>query len=127
MLGVSGISSDARDIEKACAEGNENAIIATELYVNRIINTIGGYFVQLGGVDAIVFAGGIGENDHKIRRLVCEKLESALGVKIDKELNAQTRGVEKQLSTDDSKVSVWLIPTDEELVIARDTYQLLGF
>ena len=78
-------------------------------------------------VDAIVFAGGIGENDHKIRRLVCEKLESALGVKIDKELNAQTRGVEKQLSTEDSKVSVWLIPTNEELVIARDTYQLLGF
>lgn len=127
MLGISGISSDARDIEKACEEGKEGAIIATNLYVNRIINTVGGYFAQLGGVDAIVFAGGIGENDHKIRRLVCEKLESALGVKIDKELNAQTRGVEKQLSTEDSKVSVWLIPTNEELVIARDTYQLLGF
>ena len=127
MLGISEISSDARDIEQACEEGKEGAIIATDLYVNRIINTIGGYFVQLGGVDAIVFAGGIGENDHKIRRMVCEKLESALGVKINKELNAKTRGTEKLLSTEESKVSVWLVPTNEELVIARDTQRLLGF
>lgn len=127
MLGISEISSDARDIEQACEEGKEGAIIATDLYVNRIINTIGGYFVQLGGVDAIVFAGGIGENDHKIRRLVCEKLESALGVKINKELNAKTRGTEQLLSTEESKVSVWLVPTNEELVIARDTQRLLGF
>ncbi len=127
MLGISEISSDARDIEQACEEGKEGAIIATDLYVNRIINTIGGYFVQLGGVDAIVFAGGIGENDHKIRRMVCEKLESVLGVKINKELNAKTRGTEKLLSTEESKVSVWLVPTNEELVIARDTQRLLGF
>lgn len=127
MLGISEISSDARDIEAACEEGKEGAIIATDLYINRIINVVGGYFAQLGGLDAIVFAGGIGENDHKIRRLVCEKLEGALGVKIDKELNAKTRGVECPLHTADSKVAVWLIPTNEELVIARDTYRLLGF
>jgi len=127
MLGVSEISSDARDIEKACEEGKEGAIIATDLYVNRIINVVGGYFAQLGGLDAIVFAGGIGENDHKIRRMVCEKLSGALGVKIDTELNAKTRGVECLLSCEDSKVAVWLIPTNEELVIARDAYRLLGF
>lgn len=127
MLGVSEISSDARDIENACAEGKEAAIITTNLYVNRIINVIGGYYAQLGGLDAIVFAGGIGENDTNIRKLVCEKLSGALGVKIDTELNAKTRGKECELSTEDSKVAVWLIPTDEELVISRDTFKLLGF
>lgn len=127
MLGVSEISSDARDIEQACAEGKEGAIIATDLYVNRIINVVGGYYAQLGGLDALVFAGGIGENDHKIRRMVCEKLEAAFGIKIDTELNAKTRGVEMKLSTEESRVAVWLIPTNEELVIARDAYRLLGF
>lgn len=127
MLGVSEISSDARDIENACKEGKEAAIITTNLYVNRIINVVGGYYAQLGGLDAIVFAGGIGENDTNIRQLVCEKLSGALGVKINTELNQKTRGKECKLSTDDSKVAVWLIPTDEELVISRDTYALLGF
>lgn len=127
MLGVSEISSDARDIENACAEGNEAALMTTALYVNRIINVVGGYYAQLGGLDAIVFAGGIGENDTNIRKLVCQKLTGALGVKINEELNAKTRGKECLLSTEDSKVAVWLIPTDEELVISRDTYRLLGF
>lgn len=127
MLGISELSSDARDIEKACEEGHEGAILATDLYVNRIINVVGGYYAQLGGMDALVFAGGIGENDHKIRRLVCEKLESAFGIQIDKELNAKCRGIEQKLSTDDSRAEVWLIPTNEELVIARDAYRLLGF
>lgn len=127
MLGVSEISSDARDIEDACAQGNEAAIEATALYVNRIINVVGGYFAQLGGLDAIVFAGGIGENDANIRRMVCEKLSGALGVKINVELNAKTRGKECLLSSEDSNIAVWLVPTDEELVISRDTYRLLGF
>lgn len=125
MLGVSEVSSDARDIDKACEEGNQGAIVATDLYVNRIINVVGGYFAQLGGLDALVFTGGIGENDQKIRRMVCDKLH-ALGVKLDHDINAQSRSVERCLSTSDSKVSVWLIPTNEELMIARDTYRLLG-
>ena len=125
LLGVSEVSSDARDIDKACQEGHKGALLATDLYVNRIINVVGGYFAQLGGLDAIVFTGGIGENDQKIRRMVCDKL-SALGVAIDHEVNAQKRGVECCLSSADSKVAVWLIPTNEELMIARDTHRLLG-
>ena len=126
MLGVSGISSDARDIEDACKEGNESAILTTEVYVNRVINTVGGYYAQLGGADAIVFTGGIGENDTNIRRLVCERLKDAFGIVLDEELNAKSRGKELLLSKPESKVQVWLIPTNEELMIARDTFALLG-
>lgn len=125
MLGVSGISSDARDIEDACKEGNEAALLTTSLYVNRVVSTIGSYFVQLGGLDAIVFTGGIGENDTNVRELVCKRLEKALGVKLDVALNAKSRGKETLLTTADSKVAVWLVPTNEELVIARDTYHLM--
>lgn len=126
MLGISGISSDARDIEDACKEGKESALLTTDVYVNRVITTIGAYFVQMGGVDAIVFTGGIGENDTRIRELVCEKIKDALGVQINKKLNEKSRGKEVLLSTAESKVKVWLIPTDEELVIARDAFRLLG-
>lgn len=126
MLGVSGISSDARDIEDACKEGNEAALLTTKIYANRVLSTIGSYFVQLGGLDAIVFTGGIGENDTNIRECICTQLESSLGVKLDKAINAKARGEETLLTTADSKVAVWLVPTNEELVIARDTYQLMG-
>lgn len=126
MLGVSGISSDARDIEDAFKAGKESAILTTDMYANRVIQTIGSYFVQMGGLDAIVFTGGIGENDTHIRQLVCSKLSAALGVNIDTELNAKSRGKEVLLSTKDSRVAVWLIPTNEELVIARDAFTLLG-
>lgn len=125
MLGVSQISSDARDIENAFNEGNEAAILTTNMYVNRVITTVGGYFAQLGGLDAIVFTGGLGENDWHVRQLVCQNL-AALGVKLNEELNRTSRGKEVLLSTEDSKVQVWLIPTNEELVIARDTQRLLG-
>lgn len=126
MLGVSGISSDARDIENGCKEGNERAILTQNLYVNRVINTVGGYYAQLGGLDAIVFTGGIGENDVVMREKICTKLEGALGVKINKELNSVSRGEELLFSAPDSKVQVWLIPTNEELMIARDAYRLSG-
>lgn len=126
MLGVSGISSDARDIENGCKEGNERAILTQNLYVNRVINTVGGYYAQLGGLDAIVFTGGIGENDVVMREKICTKLEGALGVKLNKELNSVSRGEELLLSAPDSKVQVWLIPTNEELMIARDAYRLSG-
>ncbi|MEG0330291.1 MAG: acetate kinase [Longicatena sp.] len=125
MLGVSGISSDARDIENGCKEGNSAAILTSEVYVNRVINTVGGYYAQLGGADAIVFTGGIGENDTNMRKLICKRLESAFGLKLNEELNDKTRGKEILLSTSDSKLQVWLIPTNEELMIARDTYRLI--
>ena len=125
MLGVSGISSDARDIEDACKAGNENAILTTEVYVNRIVNVVGGYYAQLGGADAIVFTGGIGENDTRMRGLILDGIKEAFGIEYDVELNAKSRGKELLLSTEASKVQVWLIPTDEELMIARDTYALI--
>lgn len=125
MLGVSGISSDARDIEDGVKAGHEGAILTTEVYVNRIINVVGGYYAQLGGADAIVFTGGIGENDTRMRGLIIDALSEAFGIVYDKELNAKSRGKELLLSTEESKVQVWLIPTDEELMIARDTYALI--
>lgn len=125
MLGVSGISSDARDIEDGYMAGNDDAVLTTEMYVNRVINVVGGYYAQMGGADAIVFTGGIGENDANIRKLVCNRLEAAFGVVIDEELNAKSRGKEVLLSKPESKVQVWLLPTNEELMIARDTYRLI--
>lgn len=125
MLGVSGISSDARDIEDGYMAGNDDAILTTEMYVNRVINVVGGYYAQMGGADAIVFTGGIGENDANIRKLVCNRLKAAFGVVIDEELNAKSRGKEVLLSKPESKVQVWLLPTNEELMIARDTYRLI--
>ena len=125
MLGVSGISSDARDIEDEYMAGNDDAVLTTEMYVNRVINVVGGYYAQMGGADAIVFTGGIGENDANIRKLVCNRLKAAFGVVIDEELNAKSRGKEVLLSKPESKVQVWLLPTNEELMIARDTYRLI--
>ncbi|MEG3038844.1 MAG: acetate kinase, partial [Erysipelotrichaceae bacterium] len=124
MLGVSEISSDGRDIEAAIKEGNKQALLTHDLYVNRVINTVGGYYTQLGGLDAIVFTGGIGENDTMMREKICDKL-AILGVQLNKDLNKTSRGKEILLSNEDSKVQVWLIPTNEELMIARDTYHLL--
>ena len=125
MLGVSGISSDARDVEAACENGNERAIITQELYVNRVINVIGGYVMQMGGVDAIAFTAGVGENDIKLRAKILMALTPGLGLDIDYEAN-NVRAKEACVSTADSKVSVWIVPTNEEVVIARDTVRILG-
>ena len=125
MLGVSGISSDARDVEAACENGNERAIITQELYVNRVINVIGGYVMQMGGVDAIAFTAGAGENDIKLRAKILKALTPGLGLDIDYEAN-NVRAKEACVSTADSKVSVWIVPTNEEVVIARDTVRILG-
>ncbi len=122
MLGVSGISSDARDLGNAVQEGNPRAILTQNLYANRVAQTVGSYFVQLGHVDAMVFTGGIGENDGVIRQEILKRLEEAMNLNIDYELNAGVRGEDTLLSKEDSKTQVWLVPTDEELVIARDTY-----
>ena len=123
LLGLSEFSSDMRDILAKCDEGDERALNAKSKYVRRIVDYIAEYYVLLGGADAIVFTAGVGENCVSIRREICEKL-SCLGVKIDLDKNNITREKVK-LSTDDSKIDVWVIPTDEELMIARDTLNLI--
>lgn len=126
MLGVSGISSDARDVQAAADKGDERAILTQKLYVNRVINVLGGYVMQLGHVDSISFTAGLGENDTNMRQMILEKLEEPLGLSIDYEINAKVRGEECLISRPDSKVAVWVVPTNEEVVIARDTVRLLG-
>ncbi|MEC9489821.1 MAG: acetate kinase [Halanaerobiales bacterium] len=123
LLGVSGVSSDSRDVEAAAAEGNHQAEIALELFNYRVKKYIGAYTAAMGGVDAIVFTAGIGENSKETRAGVLEGLEY-LGVKVDPEAN-DCRGKEVFISTDDSKVKAMIIPTNEELVIARDTMGLV--
>lgn len=122
LLGLSGISSDCRDVEEALNKGNAGAKRAFEVMQYRIEKYIGAYMVALGGCDAISFTAGIGENDKIIRENICEKL-AFLGVKIDKERN-NVRGKMQLISTDDSKIKVFLIPTNEELMIARETLRL---
>jgi len=125
VLGISGVSSDMRDIEKAISEGNKRAILALEMYEYRIRKYIGSYIAALNGVDILVFTGGVGENQSISRQVVCEGL-SFMGLKIDKELNAKTHGTETLLSTPDSTVKVVVIPTDEEYMIASDTLDILS-
>ena len=125
LLGISGVSSDDRDVTKAAAEGNERAQLAHDILEYQISKFIGGYLVALGGCDAIVFTAGVGENQAHHREVVCEYL-SFLGVKLDPALNAEmVRGKEGKISTPDSSMEVYVIPTNEELVIARDTKALV--
>ena len=126
MLGVSGISSDARDVESAAKEGNERAILTQKLYVNRVINVLGGYVMQLGHVDAISFTAGLGENDANMRAMILKAASESLGLSIDYELNDKIHSKVAKLSKDDSKVAVYVVPTNEELCIVRDTVRLLG-
>jgi len=123
VLGITGISSDMRDIENADLEGNELAHLALQMYAYRIKKYIGAYAAAMNGVDIIVWTAGVGENQTGLRWDVCEDMEF-FGIKLDKERN-MARGVEQILSTDDSKVKVVLVPTDEEIVIARDTQDLV--
>ena len=122
VLGITGISSDMREIENAALEGNERAQLALNMYNYRIKKYIGAYAAAMGGVDIIVWTAGVGENQTDTRIDACSDLEF-LGIKIDAERN-KARGQETIISTDDSKVTVCVIPTDEELVIARDTMRL---
>ncbi len=125
MLGLSGISSDARDIQAAVDAGNARAITTIKVYVNRVINIVGGYFMQMGHVDAIAFTAGLGEHATEIREGILKGLEEGMGVRADYALNAKTHS-EAKISLPDSKVEVFVVPTNEELVIARDTVRLLG-
>jgi acetate kinase len=124
VLGVSGVSSDMREVDAAEREGNYRAKHANTMYYYRIKKYIGAYAAAMGGVDVIAFAGGVGENQGNMREACLKGLEF-LGVELNKELNAKMRGEECVLSTPESKVKVLLIPTDEELMIASDTYEIV--
>ena len=123
VLGISGISSDFRDIIEASEEGNERAMLALKVFAHRVRFYIGAYIAMMNGVDAIVFTAGIGENSIPVRDIICEDLDN-LGIKLDVVKN-KIRGQEVVISRDDSKVSILLIPTNEELMIARDTFNIV--
>ena len=122
LLGVSGVSSDARDVEQEANNGNKRCILAEKMYNRRVIEYIAKYYVLLGGADAICFTAGLGENAINTRKEIMEGLR-VLGVKVDEEAN-NVRGVERLITTKDSSIPCYLIPTNEEVMIARDTYNL---
>ena len=123
VLGVSGVSSDFRDIESAVEEGNERAALALRMFAHRVRFYIGAYIAEMNGVDAIVFTAGVGENDITMREIICTNLGN-LGIKLDT-LKNKVRGRDTVISADDSRVKLLLIPTNEELMIARDTLRLV--
>jgi len=125
MLGISGVSSDMRDIENAADHGNKRALIARQMYAYQIKKYIGAYTAAMGGVDLIIFTGGVGENDWHVRSGVCENMEY-LGIAFDNEKNLALRGTDAVLSKPESKVKVMVITTNEELVIAQDTYNIVS-
>jgi acetate kinase len=124
MIGLSGESSDMREIEEAVHEGNKRAIIAFDLYNYRIKKYVGAYAAAMGGVDALVFTGGVGENSPLTRKAVCEEMEF-MGMEIDLEKNENAKG-EMDLATDNSKVKILRIPTNEEMVIAKDSEEIVN-
>lgn len=121
LLGISGVSSDFRDIKDAIAQGNERAKLALDIYTTRIAETIGSYYIHLGGLDGLVFTAGIGENVKEVRQMVCDKAR-VLGIELDEILN-DTFSDERQISSLSSKISVWIIPTNEEYQIAKEAEQ----
>ncbi|QVK20636.1 acetate kinase [Mycoplasmatota bacterium] len=123
FLGVSGISSDNRDLEAAVAKGNRRAQLAMDIQDKKITDIVAAYYVYMGGCDVIAFTAGLGENSARMRKSICDRL-SALGVKIDLERN-NVRKKTTLISSDDSSVAVYLIPTDEEIMLARDTFELI--
>ena len=123
VLGISGVSSDFRDLEAAAEEGNERAMLALKVFAHKVRFYIGAYIAEMNGVDAIVFTAGVGENDIAMRDIICNDLGN-LGIKLDVVKN-KVRGKEMIISREDSKVAIILIPTNEELMIARDTYKIV--
>ncbi len=124
VLGITGLSSDMRDIDRAYDEGNERAILARDMHYGRVKKFVGQYAAEMGGLDMIVFTGGVGENSDELREFVCSGLEF-MGVEFDRAANKGVRGEDKILSTPASKVKVAVITTNEELMIATDTYNLV--
>ncbi|MCL2512170.1 MAG: acetate kinase, partial [Bacteroidales bacterium] len=125
VQGVSGVSSDMRDVEAAAATQNRRAELSLEMYIYRVIKYVGAYAAAMNGVDVIVFTGGIGENDYKLRQKVCENMQFA-GVEIDLDINHKLRGQDTIITKPTSKVAAMLICTNEELVISRDTYTIIS-
>ena len=123
VYGMTGLSSDMRDIDAAYDAGNEKAIVARDMYYNRVKKFVGEYAAEMGGVDLVIFTGGVGENSADLRRYVCKNMEF-MGIKLNDAVNDVTHGDNAIISTDDSKVKVAVIATNEELVIATDTYEL---
>ena len=124
LLGLSQLSGDIRDLEQAAADGNEDAQLALQVYIGEIRRHLGGLLVELGGVDLLVFTGGIGENGMHVRSQVCDGL-AELGIELDETRNQDVHG-ETQLQSPASKAQIWVVPTNEELIVARQTQQLIG-
>lgn len=126
LLGLSGVSQDARDVEAAAASGNQRAQLALDVFIASIRQYLGSYLTVLGGADAIVFSAGIGENSSIIRAGVCANMEWA-GIELDKQKNdTLPRGSESRISTDSSRVQIWVVPTNEEIVVARQTVEAIS-
>lgn len=126
MLGVSGISSDSRDVEDAFHNGDERAILTSELYATIVAKYIGSYFVELGGIDVIAFTAGVGENASYLRDLIVKAIAPALNAQLDEEKNNTRSSKVREISTPDSQIKVMVVPTNEEVMIARDTIRILG-
>jgi acetate kinase len=124
LLGMSGVSGDVRDLEEAAKQGNKRADVALKCFVASIRHYLGAYLTVLGGADVIVFTGGIGENSQRIRTDTCQNMEWA-GIRLDASLNEQVDG-ETCLSAEDSKVAIWIVPTNEELVVARQAADVIA-
>lgn len=124
LFGLSGVSGDVRDLEQAAAAGNERAKLALDVFISSVRHYLGAYLVELGGADVIVFTGGIGENSQTVREAVCRDLEF-VGIAVDAQLNAAAKG-EARVSAADSRVQIWIMPTNEELIVARQCKQLLN-
>jgi acetate kinase len=125
LLGMSKLSSDSRDLEAADIEGNVQVKLANQLFVRRIADFIGQYHIRLGGVDVLVFSAGIGENSGFYRHLILDEVKSALGIIEDFEINKVTRGKIALITKPQSKVAAMVIPTNEELMIVKDTYEII--
>lgn len=125
MLGVSGISSDSRDVEDAFHKGDERAVLTSELYATIVAKYIGSYFVELGGIDVIAFTAGVGENAAYLRDLIIKAIAPALNASLDEEKNNTRSSQIREISTPDSKIKVMVVPTNEEVMIARDTIRIL--
>jgi acetate kinase len=125
LLGLSGVSGDLRDIDEAACQGNVRARIALEVFAASVRHYLGAYLVELDGADVIVFTGGIGENQPSFRQRVCGGLEE-LGIVLDAARNALVRGSEARISAPESRVQIWTVPTNEELIVARQAKQLLS-
>jgi acetate kinase len=120
LYGLSGLSNDMRDLLREREKGNTRADLAVRVFCHRVRKYLGAYWAVLGGADAVIFAGGIGENSPEVRAMICSSL-GALGLAIDPQRNAEAQGIEKRISPEGSRVEIWVIPTNEELLIARDT------